>query len=174
MFGAVPSILERVVPEESVYELMGYCLPPGTVVGTQAWSVHRDPRVFTDPYRFDPERWLETPHNSDHLNKMNQHFMPFGLGSRVCVAQRLAMIVMRVVIASIVRNFDIVAPPETTRQSMTPKDSYVWHLCIVLLLLLLIDVTSGNFSCIHGVQAAIHTSRLILRVSEAIFVFKLA
>lgn len=111
---------------------MGYSLPPGTVVGTQAWSMHRDPLVFPDPSRFEPKRWLETPHNRNHLIKMHQHFMAFGLGSRVCVGQRLATIVMRIAIASIVRNFDIIAPPETTQKSMAPKESFVRRLCLCL------------------------------------------
>ena len=38
--------------------MMGYALPPGTVVATQAWSMHRDPDVFPSPETFLPERWL--------------------------------------------------------------------------------------------------------------------
>ena len=37
---------------------MGYALPPGTVVGTQAWSMHRNADVFPRPDTFLPERWL--------------------------------------------------------------------------------------------------------------------
>ena len=40
---------------------MGYALPPGTVVGTQAWSMHRDERVFPAAETFLPERWLVDP-----------------------------------------------------------------------------------------------------------------
>ena len=37
---------------------MGYAVPAGTVVSTQAWSMHRDANVFPSPETFLPERWL--------------------------------------------------------------------------------------------------------------------
>ena len=107
------------------FSLMGHALPCGTVVGTQAWSMHRDPQVYPEPLEFKPERWLVTKDNADQLARMHQQWMPFGLGSRTCVGQRLATMVMRVCLVSIVRNFDVVAPPETTPKSMTPAESFV-------------------------------------------------
>lgn len=60
MFGAAPSLLERVVPSQldGDFNIKGYTIPSGTVVSTQAWSVHRVPEVFPDPDAFKPERWL--------------------------------------------------------------------------------------------------------------------
>lgn len=65
VYGPAPSLLERVVPSttskiDDTFDLMGYALPPGTVVATQAWSMHRDPEVFPSPETFLPERWLPT------------------------------------------------------------------------------------------------------------------
>ena len=39
-------------------DIMGYTIPPGTIVATQAWSMHRDEDVFPNSDRFMPERWL--------------------------------------------------------------------------------------------------------------------
>ena len=61
VYGPAPSLLERVVPStknDDSFDMMGYALPPGTVVATQAWSMHRDPDVFPSPETFLPERWL--------------------------------------------------------------------------------------------------------------------
>lgn len=137
--GAVPSLLERVVPaspskngaSNASFDLMGYALPPGTVIATQAWSMHRDAAVFPSPGTFLPERWLAADAH------MQQHFMPFGTGTRVCGGQPLAMLVLRTTVAAVVRNFEIVAPPETTERSMAPRDSFVRFcfslaLCFVL------------------------------------------
>ncbi|KAJ6586115.1 cytochrome P450 [Mycena capillaripes] len=63
----------------SDFQLMQYTLPPGTVVGTQAWSVHRDPDVFPSPDIFNPERWLNDEAN---VSIRAAHTMPFGLGTR--------------------------------------------------------------------------------------------
>lgn len=51
--------LERVVPPGGL-DVCGQRLPPGTIVGMNAWVVHRDPDVFgLDADTWRPERWLE-------------------------------------------------------------------------------------------------------------------
>ncbi|KZP09980.1 cytochrome P450 [Athelia psychrophila] len=129
--GAVPSLLERVVPSSTSknglpsesFDLMGYALPPGTVVATQAWSMHRDPAVFPSPLTFLPDRWLYA--TDDQLAQMQAHFMPFGTGSRICGGHALAMMMMRTTVAAIARNFEIVAAEGTDEKSMEPRDSFV-------------------------------------------------
>lgn len=134
LYTAVPSLLERVVPEstskngssDEIFDLLGYALPPGTIVATQAWSMHRDPSVFLSPEVFHPERWLESPTTtSEDLYRMSAHMMPFGTGTRVCGGQNLAQMMLRLAIAAFVRNFDISAPTETNEKSMDVKDSFV-------------------------------------------------
>jgi cytochrome P450 len=87
--------------------------------------MHRDPSIFPSPSTFLPDRWLETPDNIKQLARMQQHLMPFGAGSRVCGGQNLAMIMLRVMVATIARNFNVVAPDETNDRSMEVKDSFV-------------------------------------------------
>lgn len=134
MYTAVPSLLERVVPSstskngsaDEVYDMMGYGLPPGTVVATQAWSMHRDPSVFPSPDAFLPERWLENEKTTkDDLARMGAHMMPFGTGTRICGGHTLAIMMLKMATAAFVRNFEIRAPQETTTQSMEVKDSFV-------------------------------------------------
>ncbi|KAF9463724.1 cytochrome P450 [Collybia nuda] len=133
VYSAVPSSLERVVPpstskngaSDEIFDLMGYGLPPGTIVSTQAWSMHRDPSIFPSPATFLPERWLEPFSSPETLSRMAQHMIPFGVGTRICGGQGLAQMMMKIVIAAVVRNFDIVAPPETNERSMEIKDSFV-------------------------------------------------
>lgn len=131
------------------FSLMGYDVPAGTVVGTLGWSVHRDPQIFPDPLVFKPERWLES--TEEELVRMKQNILTFGLGSRSCIGQRLAMMVIRVTIASIVRNFDIVVPPETTKQSMTPKESFVSLIYFSRRLYCSYGDRIGYFPCFNGV-----------------------
>lgn len=67
VYGTVPALLERVVPSrtsspvaksDEEFDMMGYALPPGTLVATQGWSMHRDADIFPSPDTFLPERWL--------------------------------------------------------------------------------------------------------------------
>jgi cytochrome P450 len=128
----VPASTSKNGISDEIFDLMGYAVPPGTIVSTQAWSMHRDASVFPSPDTFLPERWLETPTNVAELFRMSQHMMPFGTGTRVCGGQNFALAMMRVVIAVVVRNLDVVAPPETNERSMEVKDSFVGILAMRL------------------------------------------
>ncbi|KAG6888517.1 hypothetical protein C0995_007760 [Termitomyces sp. Mi166 len=133
VYSAAPSALERVVPAstsksevaDGLFDLMGYGVPAGTIVATQAWSMHRDASVFASPGTFLPERWLETTNSRETLARMSYHMIPFGTGSRVCGGQNFAQAMMKIVVAAMVRNFDVVAPPETNERSMDIRDSFV-------------------------------------------------
>ncbi|KAJ7277757.1 cytochrome P450 [Mycena rebaudengoi] len=119
VYTVIPSLLERVVPATSNFELMGYSLPPGTVVGTKAWSMHKDPVVFPNPECFSPQRWLDGAESCPSLRE--EHLMPFGLGSRACVGKQLAHASFRIILAAIIRNFNISAGPTTTPASMSTQ-----------------------------------------------------
>ncbi|PCH40720.1 cytochrome P450 [Wolfiporia cocos MD-104 SS10] len=135
LYGAAPSLLERVVTSTTAsnvddsFDLMGYALPPGTIVSTQAWSMHRDPDVFPSPETFLPERWLTTEGvdgEEDRTARMVQHMMPFGVGTRICGGQNLAQLVLRIVVAAVVSNFDISAnAAETNERTMEMRDAFV-------------------------------------------------
>lgn len=57
---------------------------------------------------------------------MEQHLIPFGAGPRVCGGQNLAQIVLRIAIATILSNFDIVArAAETNERTMEIRDAFV-------------------------------------------------
>lgn len=75
LYSAAPSGLPRTVPAGGA-ELCGYSLPGGTIVCAQAYSMHRDGAIFSEPEMFRPERW-ETPSKA-----MKDAFVPFGGGSR--------------------------------------------------------------------------------------------
>lgn len=65
-------------------EFDGYVIPKGTVVRLCLWESHKDETNFSDPFEFDPSRFLGETFTSDH-------FAPFGLGGRRCPASDLAV-----------------------------------------------------------------------------------
>jgi cytochrome P450 len=65
------------------HELGGYTVPKGSIVFVSQALLHRDPRRFPDPDRFEPERWqgAEPPRYA---------YLPFGAGPRLCIGERFA------------------------------------------------------------------------------------
>lgn len=61
-------ILERVVPSQGL-DVLGDRIPGGTIVGCNAWVLHRREEIFgSDVDTFRPERWLEA--QPDQLKEM--------------------------------------------------------------------------------------------------------
>jgi cytochrome P450 len=68
------------------FPLGGYVIPVGAHVHVCQYVVHRDPRFFPDPHRFDPDRW-----NSDASQQRPRFsYFPFGAGPRMCIGEDLA------------------------------------------------------------------------------------
>jgi len=70
----------------SEYQMGQYALPARSVILMSAYVVHRDPRWYPDPLKFDPDRWL--PENVAARPKFS--YFPFGGGARVCIGERFA------------------------------------------------------------------------------------
>jgi cytochrome P450 len=94
----------RQIPEEEVID--GYHLPPGADVFVSPWVTHRDPRIWEQPQRFDPERFTAEQEKQRH----RYAYLPFGGGPRACIGQYFSMLEATLATASIVRTFGLHAP----------------------------------------------------------------
>lgn len=92
-------IMTRAAAEECV--IGGYALPPGTRIGMSPWVMHRDPRYYPAPERFNPDRWAEE--TAATLPRFA--FFPFGGGPRLCIGQAFAMMEAVLVLATIAQQF---------------------------------------------------------------------
>ncbi|KAL8681485.1 MAG: hypothetical protein Q9224_006850 [Gallowayella concinna] len=75
-----------------------------TPVSMTLRDVLLDPSIFTEPTKFSPQRWL--PDNPD-LQRINQAYVPFGRGSRMCIGLNFALAELYIVIARLFRQFDL-------------------------------------------------------------------
>lgn len=82
-----------------------YTLPPNTVVSTSMRDVHLDSDIFPEPHRFSPERWLNS--EPEVLKRMENAFVPFGRGSRVCLGLELAKDEMTLLTGNLFYRFDL-------------------------------------------------------------------
>lgn len=75
----------------------GARLPPGARVFLSPWSLHRDPRWFPDPSRFDPDRFSEDA----AMNRPAFSYIPFGGGARRCLGDSFAELEGLLILATV-------------------------------------------------------------------------
>ncbi|XP_058812411.1 cytochrome P450 9b2-like [Topomyia yanbarensis] len=75
----------------------------GDSLWVSVWALHRDERYFPDPERFDPERFSEAKRGEIRPNT----YLPFGVGQRNCIGRRLALLVAKLTLVDLVRNFQL-------------------------------------------------------------------
>lgn len=90
-------------------ELGGYNVPAGSTCIASQYSMHRDPRYWRDPVTFDPDRWLGPDGRFDERTPGVPRgvWFPFGFGSRRCIGEQFAWIEATLILARIVRNWDL-------------------------------------------------------------------
>ncbi|KAI1077430.1 cytochrome P450-like protein [Whalleya microplaca] len=103
---------ERVVPAEGL-EIGGKFVKGGTIVGCNAWVIHRSKEVFGDDVEaYRPERWLvndkkDKEQELARIRRMKNTLMQFGMGPRVCLGKHIGLMEMYKLIPSVLRRFDL-------------------------------------------------------------------
>jgi cytochrome P450 len=89
-------------------EIGGCLIPAGSTVLLSQWVMHRDPRFYPDPLRFDPDRWdpEHKPRNPEFA------YFPFGGGLRICIGEPLAWMIGLMALAIIVPRWRLRLAPK--------------------------------------------------------------
>lgn len=104
VYPPVPIGSPRVVPAGGL-QVLDKWIPQNTRVSVHHYSTYHSGDNFKDPEKFVPERWL-TAENTRYANDVQDSLQPFGWGHRNCLGQNMAMHEMRLILASVVRQFD--------------------------------------------------------------------
>src|SRR5262249_19523983 len=80
-------------------EIGGHTIEKGTIVLVLQYLLHRDPRFYPDPDRFDPDRWLP----ASQQTRPKYAYFPFGGGTRVCIGEPFAWMEGILVLATLAR-----------------------------------------------------------------------
>ncbi|KAJ8618949.1 hypothetical protein MRB53_015135 [Persea americana] len=84
--------------------LGGLHVAEGTTVMVNLYALHYDPKVWDEPERFKPERFMES--SKEFLGKRGQYsFLPFGAGMRACAGMEVGKLQLPFAVSNLVNAF---------------------------------------------------------------------
>ena len=89
------------------FEIGGYLVPKKSLVLMSQYVMHRDPRYFADPLRFDPKRW--SPQEREARPQFS--YFPFGGGPRRCIGEGFAWMEGILLLATLAQHWQMRLAP---------------------------------------------------------------
>lgn len=102
MYPPVP-IIAREIKEELKLVSGDYTIPAGATVIVATFKMQRNPEIYKNPDIFDPDHFLPEQSADRHYYA----FVPFSAGPRSCVGRKYAMLKLKILLATIMRNFRV-------------------------------------------------------------------
>ncbi|CAK1551896.1 unnamed protein product [Leptosia nina] len=102
MFPPVP-IIARHLKQDVTMPSNGKKVPAGSTVIIATYKLHRREDIYPNPEKFDPDNFL--PERS--ANRHYYAFVPFSAGPRSCVGRKYAMLKLKIILSTILRNFRV-------------------------------------------------------------------
>ena len=88
-------------------EILGHYIPAGTNINLWPGMNHRLPELWTDPQRFDPDRFAEP--RAEH-KRHRYAFAPFGGGAHKCIGMVFGQLEIKTVMHRLLRNYRLELP----------------------------------------------------------------
>jgi len=107
VYPSVPFVLRQAAHDG---ELGGYQVKQGSTILVSPWVTHRHQSYWPQADTFTPETWLDTDEKSMHPGA----YIPFGFGARICMGKFMAQLELKMIVADIVKNYQISLSPEFT------------------------------------------------------------
>ncbi|XP_013148447.1 PREDICTED: cytochrome P450 6B2-like [Papilio polytes] len=95
--------LTRQCVKDTVLPVGNIKVEKGTKIFTPIYAIHHDPKLYSNPEVFNPERLSRE--NSKNIN--NHMFMPFGEGKRLCIGVRYATLQAKAGLVHLLRHFTV-------------------------------------------------------------------
>jgi cytochrome P450 len=107
LYPPVHTIARRAIAADVV---AGHEIRAGSDVIVSPWLLHRHRKLWSEPDRFDPERFA--PRTIDQRDRFS--YIPFGAGPRICIGQSFAMMEGVLMLATLAQRwrFEVLQPEE--------------------------------------------------------------
>jgi cytochrome P450 len=102
----VPSLARKTVRDT---EILGHYIPANTMIGLGPWVNQMLPEYWTDPDRFDPERFSEE-RREDKVHRYA--WMPFGGGAHKCIGMHFGMQEVKTLLHQMLTRYQWSVPPD--------------------------------------------------------------
>ncbi|KAM3966424.1 cytochrome P450 9e2-like [Aphomia sociella] len=97
-----------------------YIIRKGEGLGIPVYAFHRDPNLFPNPTKFDPERFSDE--NKHKIQPFS--YMPFGLGPRNCIGSRFALCEMKVMLYQMLQHMEVLPCEMTCIPTQLSNESF--------------------------------------------------
>ncbi|KAG7207316.1 hypothetical protein KM043_008983 [Ampulex compressa] len=102
LFPPVPAIARELKQDVQIVT-NNYVLPRGSTVVVAPIKTHRMEEFYPNPDKFDPDNFLP-----ENMSKRHYYaFIPFSAGPRSCVGRKYAMLKLKVLLSTVLRNYKI-------------------------------------------------------------------
>lgn len=101
LYPVAPFVVRKLSTEVCIQEdKQRICLPENSISCVWIYALHRNPAYWDNPNQFIPDRWLcdqQPPRGA---------YLPFACGPRNCVGQPIAHLVLRCLLAHLIKRFE--------------------------------------------------------------------
>lgn len=111
--------LTHAVTEPST--LAGYDIPTDANVEFYLPGIGGDPKLWSNPEKFDPDRFVSGKEDADITGVSGVKMMPFGIGRRICPGLGLGTVHIHLMLARMVQEFEWSAYPTDKKLDFTGK-----------------------------------------------------
>nr|NP_001352523.1 probable cytochrome P450 6a14 [Myzus persicae] len=106
---SLAQVLMRVATKTYTLPDQSFVIEKGQKLIIPIFSIHRDPKYYPDPLRFDPERFSA----EQKSQRPNGVYLPFGDGPRFCIAKRFVESELKLVLSNVLSKFEVLPCAET-------------------------------------------------------------
>ncbi|XP_059307670.1 cytochrome P450 77A1 isoform X1 [Lycium ferocissimum] len=98
-----------------------YDIPMDANVEFFTHGISHDPNIWSDPDKFDPDRFISGREDADITGVKGVKMMPFGVGRRICPGLGMATVHVNLMLARMVQEFEWFAYPKDSKVDFSEK-----------------------------------------------------